>query len=348
MLGIDLFSGAGGLTLGAKLAGIEVIKAIEFDREACNTYSYNNPDIDLINDDIRNVEDIALKTKEPLVLFGGPPCQGFSTSNQRNRSAKNQNNWMFKEFIRFVHNLKPQWILMENVKGFYETAGGAFFAKTLKLLELEGYNVQYKILNASDYGVPQSRSRVFIVGSLYKDRNFEFPKKLVSRPVCVSEALEDLPVLENGAAKCTLPYKKEAVSQYAKQLRLKRDTSSNHLVTRNSSLVVERYSHIPQGGNWENVPEELMGNYKNRSRCHTGIYRRLIANEPSIVIGNFRKNMLIHPFEDRGLSVREAARLQSFPDSYEFRGSIGFQQQQVGNAVPPMLAKAVFQAILHS
>ncbi|GGG03425.1 DNA cytosine methyltransferase [Pontibacter amylolyticus] len=348
MLGIDLFSGAGGLTLGAKQAGIEVVKAIEFDRESCNTYCHNNPDVDLINEDIRNVKDLAVTTNGPLILFGGPPCQGFSTSNQRNRSVKNQNNWMFKEYVRFVHSLKPQWILMENVKGFYETAGGAFFAKTLKLLEKEGYKLNYKILNASDYGVPQSRSRVFIVGSLNKGIDFKFPEKSTAKPVSVIEALDDLPVLDNGAAKCILPYKKEAESKFAKQLRLEKETSSNNLVTRNSALVIERYSHIPQGGNWENVPEGLMGNYKNRSRCHTGIYRRLIADEPSVVIGNFRKNMLIHPFEDRGLSVREAARLQSFPDNYEFKGSIGFQQQQVGNAVPPMLAKAVFQAILHS
>jgi DNA (cytosine-5)-methyltransferase 1 len=120
----------------------------------------------------------------------------------------------------------------------------------------------------------------------------------------------------------------------------------NHLVTRNSELVIERYKYIPQGGNWEHIPEHLMKNYKDKSRCHTGIYRRLDNNKPSVVIGNYRKNMLIHPTQNRGLSVREAARLQSFPDSFVFKGSIGFQQQQVGNAVPPLLAKALFSSIL--
>jgi DNA (cytosine-5)-methyltransferase 1 len=121
---------------------------------------------------------------------------------------------------------------------------------------------------------------------------------------------------------------------------------SNNLVTGNAPHIIDRYKFIPPGGNWEDIPKHLMSNYADVQRCHTGIYRRLRDDEPSIVIGNFRKNMLIHPSKHRGLSVREAARLQSFPDSFRFYGSIGFQQQQVGNAVPPMLAKAVFSQIL--
>jgi DNA (cytosine-5)-methyltransferase 1 len=118
------------------------------------------------------------------------------------------------------------------------------------------------------------------------------------------------------------------------------------LVSKNSKSVIERYAYIPQGGNWEDIPETLMKNYADRSRCHTGIYHRLKEDAPSVTIGNYRKAMLIHPWEDRGLSVREAARLQSFPDNYQFMGSIGFQQQQVSNAVPPLLAKAVFEMIV--
>ena len=166
--------------------------------------------------------------------------------------------------------------------------------------------------------------------------------------VSVKDAIEDLPILNNGANRDVLPYKTEAKSDYAKMLRGNLECCTGHLVTKNSNMIIERYSYIPQGGNWENIPDWLMTNYADKSRCHTGIYRRLSADKPSVTVGNYRKSMLIHPWENRGLSVREAARLQSFPDSYVFSGSIGFQQQQVGNAVPPFLAKHVFEAICNT
>ena len=174
----------------------------------------------------------------------------------------------------------------------------------------------------------------------------EPPESAVSTYVTVREALSDLPSLSNGASTNWMPYKCNAESDYARLLRGNLKRAPNHLVTRNNIDVIERYKHIPQGGNWEDIPIELMTNYNDTSKCHTKIYHRLEIDAPSVIIGNYRKNMLIHPFEDRGLSVREAARLQSFNDNYRFLGSIGFQQQQVGNAVPPLLAKAVFEKIL--
>lgn len=346
MIGIDLFAGAGGMSLGASLAGIDVQIVVEADKYAASTYLKNHtPKYGVFQDDIRKFEKVHLGSCEPIVLFGGPPCQGFSTSNQKTRTKSNENNWLFEEFLRVIKMYEPEWVVFENVKGILETEKGLFVIKILEKLESLGYTTSQAILNAVDFGIPQKRSRFFIVGSK-SGVKFIFPDK-VEGTVSVQDAIRDLPALKNGASSCFENYSKTAPSKYAKKLRAGNKIGChNNLVTRNSDLIIERYRHIPQGGNWENIPDELMTNYKDKSRCHTGIYRRLEKEKPSVVIGNYRKNMLIHPEHDRGLSVREAARIQSFPDSYIFTGSIGFQQQQVGNAVPPLLAKAIFQKIL--
>ena len=279
-------------------------------------------------------------------MFGGPPCQGFSVSNSRTRNFKNPNNWLYKEFIRFIEHLNPEWVVIENVSGIKETEGGVFIDNILHELNILGFQVFYALLNASDYGVPQKRNRFIIVANRI-GLEYNFPHKIKKR-ITVSEAIEDLPLVGNVNTIDQLRYSKnEQVSENAKLLRNSAQSCSNNLVTRNSETIITRYKHVPQGGNWQNIPKELMQNYADRNRCHTGIYHRLLANQPSKVIGNFRKNMLIHPFVDRGLSVREAARLQSFPDRYIFQGSIGYQQQQVADAVPPLLAKKVFEEILN-
>ncbi|WP_269813754.1 DNA cytosine methyltransferase [Bowmanella yangjiangensis] len=349
MIGIDLFAGAGGMSLGARLAGVDVQVVVEADKHAAATYARNHvPSVGMFDDDIRNFQKIELvnQRNEPVVVFGGPPCQGFSTSNQRTRSSDNQNNWLFKEFLRVVEMYMPDWVVFENVKGILETEGGIFAEQMITSLSELGYSCESEVLNAINFGVPQKRDRFFIVGNLHGQR-FKFPEGCTNSTVTVRDALEDLPALENGSSECFKHYKKiRKPSQYSQMMRGGLDGCNNNLVTRNAPFIIERYKHIPQGGNWESIPVELMANYKDRSRCHTGIYRRLCENSPSVVIGNYRKNMLIHPHQDRGLSVREAARLQSFPDSFVFEGSIGFQQQQVGNAVPPLLAKAIFESIV--
>lgn len=348
MQGIDLFAGAGGMSLGAEMAGVSISHAVEIDPYAAQTYAINHKKgCVLINDDIRSFYGAKLRRKVPLVVFGGPPCQGFSTSNQRTRNSQNQNNWLFKEFLRVVKEQNPDWVVFENVKGIIETEGGMFVENIASQFDELGYTVEFSILNAADYGVPQKRNRFFLVASAHGIK-FEFPEPTTPRNnyITVRDAFIDLPNLQNGANECILPYKGPASTYYSKLMRKKLKETSNHLVTKNSDSVIERYKYVPPGGNWSNIPEHLMESYKDRNRCHTKIYHRLDGNQVATVIGNFRKNMLIHPIENRGLSVREAARLQSFPDDYKFYGSIGFQQQQVGNAVPPLLAKAVFEKII--
>jgi DNA (cytosine-5)-methyltransferase 1 len=343
MIGIDIFSGAGGMSLGAQAAGVTIREAVELDPWAALTYKTNHPDVKLENIDIRDYSPRREKRREPMVVFGGPPCQGFSTSNQRTRNSENQNNWLFREYVRIVKLLQPEWLVFENVKGITETEGGMFLERIQDELRRIGYELSVHILCAADFGVPQIRSRLFIVGSRDGARvTIQNPN---TKPPTVQQAISDLPELEAGNNVSLMRYGKTAKSLYARNLRGELKESTNNLVSRNSAEVMRRYKYVPQGGNWENIPKRLMKSYFDPSRCHTGIYHRLKADQPSSVIGNYRKNMLIHPWADRGLSVREAARLQSFPDSFIFEGSIGFQQQQVGNAVPPLLAQAVFEAI---
>ena len=350
MIGIDLFAGAGGMSLGATLAGIQVVLAVESDLHSTLTYTVNHPRTTMFSRDIIRLTSIHLehlrKLRRHLVVFGGPPCQGFSWSNTRTRNLNNPSNWLFREYLRVVRELQPAWVVFENVQGIVDTAQGTFHAQITDGLS-DDYHLYQSVLNASDYGVPQRRSRFFLVGSR-DDIPFRFPDILHDNSPTVDNAIRDLPRLDNGASVCCRRYSKVTPSPYAKRLRGSIPRCCNHLVTRSSVLVQRRYRQVPPGGNWKDIPESLMANYSDRERCHTGLYHRLRADMPSIVIGNFRKNMLIHPSEDRGLSVREAARIQSFPDWYRFSGSIGFQQQQVGNAVPPLLARNVFGSVVKS
>lgn len=346
MIGIDIFSGSGGLSQGAKLAGIKLKYANEIDFYSTQTYLSNHPEVKMFYSDIKKLKgtDLNVLKNETIVLFGGPPCQGFSYSNQRTRTKENEKNWLFEEFIRIAKEIMPEWIVFENVGGFSDSINGFFFDQTKKKFQKLGYKVSPLILNAVDYGVPQNRKRVFIVCSL---SNIELNEpNIISKRVTVGDAIFDLPEIDNGFLCNDLKYDKEPHSSYSKKMRSKKSVTTNHNVTKNSSLIIERYKYVPQGGNWQDIPVKLMKNYKDVTRCHSGIYHRLDENKPSVVIGNFRKNMLIHPQRNRGLSVREAARLQSFGDNYIFKGFLTDQQQQVGNAVPPYLAKAVFSEII--
>lgn len=333
------------MTLGARQAGIEVAYAVEKCPIAASTYRLNFRKIPLFVGDIRELNSVPERpTSARTIVFGGPPCQGFSTSNQRTRNSSNPDNWMYKELIRVAKMWDSDWIVIENVKGIRETLKGFFLREIVESLEAAGYTTSTTTLNAVHYGAPQRRERTFVVASR-EGKVFTDPARPTESPITVEEAIADLPVLTPGASIDELPYRCDPISPFAKRLRGKSGKVTGNLVTKNASHVLQRYPYVPQGGNWEDIPPTLLYNYTDTSKCHTGIYHRLKSSEPSVVIGNFRKNMLIHPHEDRGLSIREAARIQSVPDNFRFSGSIGFQQQQVGNMVPPPLAKVVLERI---
>jgi len=353
---VDLFAGAGGLSLGFENAGFKVVFAVENDVWSAETYrmNRNGRSREVILSDISQInftdtlKKFKLKRGEIDILLGGPPCQGFSFSNMKTRTADNPKNHLFKEFLRAVEEIHPKWILFENVSGIVNFEKG----KVIEIMEAEldqrGYLCSWDTINTADYGIPQTRRRFFLIGSRM-GINFSFPQCThggEEKPyTTVRDVISDLPLLENGNKIDSLRYRDNSsiLSKYQREMRRKwnKEYCLNNWVTENSTLIVKRYKFIPPGGNWQDIPDHLMKNYKNKSNCHSGIYKRLIWDEPSIVVSNFRKNMLIHPEQDRGLSVREAARLQSFPDWYIFYGKLGEQQQQVANAVPPLLAKGL-------
>lgn len=348
--GIDIFSGAGGLSLGAEMVGIKISSAIEINPYAAKTFMRNHQGAKVLQGDIQNIDPKTLfgEKKPVFVIMGGPPCQGFSLSNTRTRNMENQKNYLFLEFVRFVQEIRPEWFVLENVWGLTNINDG----KTQTMIEecfraIDGYdNITSSILWASDYGVPQNRNRFFMVGNRL-GIDFTFPKTHATK-ITVEEAISDLPSLQNGQMLDEAPYTQtiEEASGYAQLMRKGSDKARQNYVSHNNDLVIERYKFIGQGQNWRAIPDFLMQNYADKGRCHSGIYKRLRADQPSVVISNYRKSMLIHPWEDRGISVREAARLQSFPDTFIFEGPLMHIQQQIGNAVPPLLAKAVFQQII--
>jgi len=328
---IDLFAGAGGLSLGFNRAGFNIVLALDNDADAGRTYRKNNNknSSEVLTEDIGKVDfdsklrELRLSKGEIDIVLSGAPCQGFSASNKRTRSLDNPKNRLFEKFLRAVKKIYPKWILFENVSGILSLEKGKVVQIINAELEHIGYSCKWDILNATDYGIPQVRRRFLLVANRI-GVDFAFPSPTHGngkRPyITVRDAISDLPVLENGNRDDDMPYRYNSpnISEYQREMRMgySRYNCTNNQVSKNNDLVIKRYSFIPQGGNWCDIPTYLMKNYKDTNNCHSGIYRRLKWDEPSIVIGNFRKNMLIHPEQDRGLSVREAARLERRNESF--------------------------------
>lgn len=326
---IELFAGAGGLALGIEKAGFETIGLVEFNKDACDTLRKNRPDWNVICDDIENVsgqnleELFHIKRGELDLLSGGAPCQSFSYAGKR-LGLEDARGTLFYHYAVFLEKLQPKMFLFENVRGLLTHDKGKTYQTILNIFEKAGYDIQKEVLNAWDYGVAQKRERLITIGirkDLSEKLTYIFPEKHEYKPV-----LRD--VLQNVPASCGVPYGE------------------------NKRKIFEL---VPPGGYWRDIDPEIARTYMkscwNMEGGRTGILRRMSMDEPSLTVltsPSQKQTERCHPLEARPFTVRENARCQSFPDEWEFCGSVMSQYKQVGNAVPVNLAYEVAKKIHES
>lgn len=382
MKSIDLFAGAGGLSEGLSEAGFRAVYANEVIPTYAATYALNHPMTRVDARDIRLVDaaqeraNLGLKKGDLDLVAGGPPCQGFSI-NAPKRSSDDSRNHLFREFLRFVEEFEPKSVLIENVPGLVSFGGGETLSAILTSLDNLGYSSDVRILYAPHFGVPQTRWRTLIVGVRDGLASNVFPdpvrlaplrvnftsrfegREIVALPMSlelprfttVSEAIGDLPILTNGELGAAVKgYADSPQNSYQMVLRAGSPGVLNHEAARLSARNMERFQHIPPGGNWTDIPVNLLplGMQRARRTDHTKRYGRVKPDGLASTIltkCDPHWGAYIHYNQDRAFTVREAARLQSFPDSYRFTGSRVEQYAQVGNAVPPWLAAAVGQGL---
>lgn len=346
MIAADLFSGVGGLSQGFISAGFEIAFAIEFDKEIADAYAKNHPGTEMINENICTINVESVKERHPHIdlIMGGPPCQGFSQKGKR-MSINDPRNFLFQQFVRFVESFKPKYFVLENVPNIITTSNGYFKDQIIESFSKLGYTVNCGVLSASEFGIPQDRHRAVFIGVL-GENGIELPKSPNKR-VTIEEAIYDLPFIGSGEGEEISQYDKKATSDYQKQLRNDSKVLYNHVATKHSDLALERLSLIPKGAGREVLPAE----HRTKS-IYSGTWCRLLEDgiAPTITtrFDTPSSGRFTHPVLNRCLTVREAARVQSFPDSFRFYGNKTSQMKQVGNAVPPLLAYAIAQQILNN
>lgn len=344
---LELFCGAGGLSLGFKETGyFNIIGGVELDKTIADSYKKNNPESQIFVGDITKIkiQDVADKLDKKIdIIIGGPPCQGFSTRGKC-LGKSDDRNFLFKEFFKYTKFFKPKYFVIENVAAILGTSDGYFLNMILDEAKRQGYYVKYGILDAQYFGVPQTRRRAFFVGSL--DKKIELPKmnKKVEK-VTVWDAISDLSYLNSGEGEFVSKYQKKPESEYQKEMRKNSDKLYNHIATKHSELAVYRLSLIPPEKGKEFLPKEHI-----TKSSFGGTWGRLEKNKlsPTIVTrfdtpSNGKNN---HPYLNRSITPREAARIQSFPDNFIFYGNKSSIIKQIGNAVPPKMAKAVAKQII--
>ena len=336
---IDLFCGCGGLSLGFEKAGFDILLGIDAWEDAITTFNFNHKNSKGICSDLStlNPKDIEfhLNGKSVDVIIGGPPCQGFSVAGKR--IVDDERNKLYKNFVRFVEFFKPKAFMMENVPNILSIGNGIVRDAIVKDFSNLGYKVVYKILTASDYGVPQNRRRTFFVG--FKNGNeFTFPLPTVKQKVTSKEAISDLP------DKTVLDGEKYPVTPQSNYQKLMRKNASglyNHRVTVHTEQTKRIIAMVPDGGNYKDLPVEL----QQTRKVHIA-WTRLDSSKPSFTI-DCGHNHHFHYKYNRVPTVRESARIQSFPDDFIFLGKLGSQLRQVGNAVPPLMAEEIAKEIIN-
>ncbi|WP_170517399.1 DNA cytosine methyltransferase [Ruegeria atlantica] len=382
---IDLFAGAGGLSTGLSMAGFKTLFANEISESYAETLSNSHKETFVETGDIRCLDasrirrSLQIERGELHLLAGGPPCQGFSV-NAPVRSTDDTRNHLFRDFLRFAEEFLPKAILIENVPGMLSFEKGATVLDIMEALRRMGYRTEVRILFAAHYGVPQMRWRTIILAnrmgidplmmfplpSHHASGRANFTTRLLGEKVTVDpdevkmtasqsfvtvgEAIFDLPEIENGKGVQGVKYKTKAQNPFQQLLRRSSRMVRNHHCAALGPANLERLPHIPQGGSWRDIPFDLLpaGMKRARRSDHTKRYGRLHPDQLGSTIltkCDPHWGTYIHPTQERVLSVREAARIQSFPDDVTFAGSVTQQYEQVGNAVPPVFAKALGERI---
>lgn len=347
---LDLFSGAGGLSYGLDmLPNFETQIAVDFNDSALKTFHYNMPKVltlcgDLTDSNFKN--EVIEKSREQGInmVVGGPPCQGFSLKG-KNLGFDDPRNFLFKEYVHIVKMVRPEVFVIENVKNLINACDGYFIKEIISEMSKLGYITNYGVLNAKDFGVPEHRERTIIIGSLSKSIPLPVSKK--TKLITIRDAISDLSYLNSGEGKETDNYKNPPLSEYQINLRNKDGILYNHVATKHSKVALDKLALIPAEGDKTSLPKELHGKQK-----FSTTWSRLKWDEQSPTIDtrfdtpSNGKNS--HPYLNRAITPREAARIQSFPDCFRFLGTKTEICKQIGNAVPPLLAKAIGKAILNA
>ena len=349
---LDLFAGAGGLSAGLDMnPGIKTVEATDFMKDSMDTFALNFPDATTILGDICDdgVRDDIVNTAKRLkvnMIVGGPPCQGFSNKGKK-LGLKDPRNFLFRKYLDVVKRVSPDVFVIENVKAMSTSTNGWFINEILTRIRELGYKVNWGVLTASDFGVPQNRQRTIIIAS--KTKSIELPLPFVddAHKTTVRDAISDLAYLESGEGNDIQDYTTDAQTDYQRMLRKGSKKLYNHKATKHAQVALDKLAMIPPESGKESLPTDLIGNQKFKTT-----WGRLKWDTQSPTIDTRfdtpSNGTNSHPYLNRAITPREAARIQSFPDKFRFLGSKTTICKQIGNAVPPLLGKAIGQRIIEA